>query len=1112
MTGKNITLKQEITKLKESIEQLVWDLRQLPEKRSTRKGWIAGMGIAAVSTGLAAEWSPETLVSWCLIGTLAEVVGAVVGEWVERKGGKWLEDRSRATLLTEIQGKREALLEAEISLLQEEALKEKKNFILNPRFSGEDENIYGKPSSALFLTKIRDLENTMREKSPEKIKLKILNLSDIDLRGKDLKELLSVALKVFDIETLILRNNHLRDDEIQYLKEILLRDKAAVSRLKKLDVSRNNLTGKSLETIQKMARDLDLEALDLSHNAQLGSLFKKDSERGESVFVAGSADALGKFFRAMPIEMPCLKFLNLRHIGLVTLYDGMNPVEELHQALKRAPFLKGVDLRDNPCLASSSLSLIQEQIKKNLAARKLHFEESHAFLTSETKLALMKRNRLFETLGRKQPALVDLLQYLRDKKEIPSEIVRSLFQQADIKEMSSDFHPMKRLSQVLKKALFRGQIVLSKHDNLRYTMLSHIQEGEEKSLTVKELRFNEADAVVALEIKPAGMEHNSLFEVVDTGEPTAVTTLPERLLVEEENTFNDNATSMLQENLEERIALKREISELEAKITQLIEDLYQFPVRAPGTYATRGGRIGGVGMAVLGIGLAIVWGPVALFALGLTAMIAGVAAAITGRWIGRKGGEWLENRPSKKINNAIRIKKEALFDMKLKHLQQKDVEIEPNFVLNPRFPGEEKTIHGELSSTFYVKGMQKLEAKMKEKGVEKIQVKILNLSDIGLKGADLEALLSVTLKIFNVETLLLRNNGFGDEGISRLNRLIFRDRKAVSGLKKLDVSGNDLTGSSLGAIQEIVSGLDVDGLNLSNNEYLGSLFEKEIMNKKGKLIPSAMEPLTQFIDAIPIKMPSLKYLWLDNVGLTMLDQPKKNSERGLEPITALRQLLRKAPLLQYVDLGCNSLLQEGGLSIIQEGVKENITLKRNKKEKGLRFDRTNEKIASEIEEELSRHEALFQDLSADQPVLVALLNAKRCNQLPQVCHSFLSQYKLGGKDGNEKLQTLHFSDEHIGEILEALMLKRKKEGKNLEVAISEKEVIAYMKSSYLSKEKKSADNSMQQMTEADLFSSTSENEETSDKQITHRFDTAKSRRSPSTPENDTKKGPRPFLT
>lgn len=420
MAEKRVALKQKISDLEGRIAQLIWDLFRFSGVYSTRGSWIIGIGMAVVGIGFASIWGLGNLLAWCFSTLVVGTGCAVIGCWGGYKGGKWWEDHLRAKKITVIQSEKEALLDTKVGLLQEKNLEVGTNFIVNPRFPGEEEVIYGKPSNVFFLMKMREIETIARKKG--KIKLKTLNISDIDLLDHDFKkEFLSITLKAFDMETFILSNNHLGNDGIQYLKKIFLSDREAVFCLKELDVSGNDLTSESLEAIKEIVTGLELEALDLSHNECLGSLYEnvlKDGKQKRKL-VFGSTNALGKFFRDIPVEMLSLKILKARNIGFPgRLCRTDNLGEWLYQALRCAPFLEQVDLSNNSDLRCGVLSLIRQGVRESLAIRALCFDETHEALAEEIKEEIAEHKKLFKVLGTEKPVLVAFLERLRNQKKL----------------------------------------------------------------------------------------------------------------------------------------------------------------------------------------------------------------------------------------------------------------------------------------------------------------------------------------------------------------------------------------------------------------------------------------------------------------------------------------------------------------------------------------------------------------------------------------------------------------------------------------------------------------------------------------------------------------------
>lgn len=352
--------------------------------------------------------------------------------------------------------------------------------------------------------------------------------------------------------------------------------------------------------------------------------------------------------------------------------------------------------------------------------------------------------------------------------------------------------------------------------------------------------------------------------------------------------------------------------------------------------------------------------------------------------------------------------------------------------------------------------------------VKKIQLQTLDFSGMGLT-ADLlnQLLLASYIKNFDVTHLNLSYNRLGVAGTRRLKELLV-DKKIFPKLKKLDLAGNNLqglettesdierwgkdllTGAALQDIKSIVCSLDLEALDLSDNEQLGGLFKDQRVFKNNiesrTLVFSrgSTEAFLRFLCKVPQEMPSLKYLGLRNVGLK--SSRKEAPEEHTVLLKMLARVFKMSPLIECVDLRNNPELGLYGLSILKKGVDRSISLKT------LLIDATDEMdegaLASSITATLAAHNAQFEKLGTAQPRLVALLNAQRANKLPSAIIAFLSQRK------NKPLLHFHYDtrrdakDKSTGEInflLDNILFKRVKDGHSLKEAISEQELIAFIK-------------------------------------------------------------------
>lgn len=425
-------LQQKKRELHEQISILIQKLHPSPGFFVSSWRWVTAIGMASGAMELAAFFIPLSLVLRCSAAVVVGVGGALLGWWIGDHARKKWQAHTKSRITRTLRKKKEALFDLQLTLLQRDDLEEsEQQFVIHPFFEGE-EVIYGDLCLDIFLAKLQTLVGVLERKRVGKIRLKTMDFSRIDVI-EDLEALLITALEVFDPEYLILRKNHLKRHGLKCLRKAVLRDKSMLPSLKRLDLSENELTGDSLPTIRAIGGEFDLEEINLSGNICLGGTFVREISSGRRSFIHGSTYPLQEFLNLVPEEMPSLKALTLRNIGLGSSFEYALEENELIEALAtllgKAPLLEHLDLRENPELKTSAFLIVKRGIAASIALRKIEYDEEviDEQLTHEVKTFLTFRRAVFETLTKEQPVLVSLLNAKR-RNELSPEFVGTLVQ------------------------------------------------------------------------------------------------------------------------------------------------------------------------------------------------------------------------------------------------------------------------------------------------------------------------------------------------------------------------------------------------------------------------------------------------------------------------------------------------------------------------------------------------------------------------------------------------------------------------------------------------------------------------------------------------------------
>ncbi len=296
------------------------------------------------------------------------------------------------------------------------------------------------------------------------------------------------------------------------------------------------------------------------------------------------------------------------------------------------------------------------------------------------------------------------------------------------------------------------------------------------------------------------------------------------------------------------------------------------------------------------------------------------------------------------------------------------------------------------------------------KNNQKPKLKIVDISYASLTDANMYDLLGADLGSFDTEHLILSNNELTDQSIRELKKQIVDKKKVFQNLKRLDLSGNNLTGDCLKEIAEIAKYLNLEELNLSNNKLCHQLNDKFVITDKNN------KRLESFFKKQHKRMPSLKSLILQNIGLHK------------EYRNAVSRILSNPDSLQTLDLRNNPDLTFGSLKqIVEKGLKFNVSLTKLQ---------TDHDALLEFQEILSAHTKLFTDFGYTEATgsrLLFLLNCKlKKTPIPKGIQELLS------KSGP--------ADEALEVIVDSILQEREDTlgvDQNLNITITEAEYFHY---------------------------------------------------------------------
>jgi hypothetical protein len=193
---------------------------------------------------------------------------------------------------------------------------------------------------------------------------------------------------------------------------------------------------------------------------------------------------------------------------------------------------------------------------------------------------------------------------------------------------------------------------------------------------------------------------------------------------------------------------------------------------------------------------------------------------------------------------------------------------------------------------------------------DRVKLRKIDISRASLQSEALNDLLTAGLGKFDTEHLCLKCDKHSEKTIKILKTHIVDKKDAFQKLKTLDLSGNKLNGACLEDIKKIVNHLQLQELNLTDNEELGSKFTPEKV-----LVSESVKPLQEFLKQKRPRMLNLKKLHMKNIGI----QEEHGPEIGI--------FLRKSLQLQFLDIRANKLsYTELTDSVKMQGIKTNVSL------------------------------------------------------------------------------------------------------------------------------------------------------------------------------------------
>ncbi len=279
---------------------------------------------------------------------------------------------------------------------------------------------------------LSDLMDALESRVDENIDvtLRKIDISDASLTAKKLNTLLTAQLGAFNTEHLILRNNLLDDESVEFLKKRIVDKKDAFQNLKTLNLEGNNLTGACLPHILAIVQHLKLQKLVLSNNPLLASQFRDRKP------IPGTAEPMVEFLKQAPSKMASLRKLYLSNTGLQEAH-----APEIGNFLRKSTLLQLCDVQNNKGFTYPSMvdSVKEQGLMKSISLKELRSD--HRTLRVST--ILSKRDTAFEDSAddksEETPWALHLLNYKMQHKKLPSATAKYLsktaFSETTIKQI-----------------------------------------------------------------------------------------------------------------------------------------------------------------------------------------------------------------------------------------------------------------------------------------------------------------------------------------------------------------------------------------------------------------------------------------------------------------------------------------------------------------------------------------------------------------------------------------------------------------------------------------------------------------------------------------------------
>ncbi len=226
----------------------------------------------------------------------------------------------------------------------------------------------------------------------------------------------------------------------------------------------------------------------------------------------------------------------------------------------------------------------------------------------------------------------------------------------------------------------------------------------------------------------------------------------------------------------------------------------------------------------------------------------------------------------------------------------------------------------------------------------------IDISDAGMTDEQLKVLISTGMGHIGTQSLILRNNKLSIDAITYLHQKIVLEKEAFQDLKILDLSGNQLTGESLGLVEEIADHVGLLSLNLSNNPLAEKLPSDEVGQTK----------LDAFLQFKVNHLYDLQELVLRKIGLS--NRHEQSLRELLLGLNNLQRLdLRENPQLGFVILND---------SLIKKCLQENISLR------DIKTDHDKKIVIREYKDEMDKNfMAMGYEATSSQSRVLFLLQA-----------------------------------------------------------------------------------------------------------------------------------------